>query len=216
MARSDTRYSIYPAPKAVEILGSTSPALNEAVECWAALLTRSIADNSRNFSEWYGPDEWQGFHAMHHWAMLAQALKDIKIDPDFPNPGTLIATAVEDAHRLENLGWKWFHAEHLEGQWDAFDALRDTEIAKFLKKLAELDYSHAWALILTVRWFWQHCDEGCDLEKDHWWEFPFRREWKAKQNTEHGSPFLEQQQAKGRRKVKRNRASKGKTGREEG
>ena len=32
MAPSDTRYSVYPAPKAVEIVGDNAPALNQAIE----------------------------------------------------------------------------------------------------------------------------------------------------------------------------------------
>ena len=54
MARSDTRYSVYPAPKAVEVVGNSSPALNQAIECWATLLTRAIADNARKFWNQYG------------------------------------------------------------------------------------------------------------------------------------------------------------------
>jgi hypothetical protein len=84
MARSDTRYSIYPAPKAVEFVGNTSPALNQAIECWAALLTRAIADNSRKFSHQFQPDAVGETHPLHDWAMLAKALKETRLDPEFP------------------------------------------------------------------------------------------------------------------------------------
>jgi hypothetical protein len=177
MARSDTRYSVYPAPKAIEIIGNSAPALNQAIECWAALLTRAIADNSRRFSKWYGPEPTDLGHALHDWGMLAEALKDLHIDPEFPNPGALLATAIEDAHRLENLGWNWFHAEHLEEKWDEYASLREKEIKELLKKVQELDYPHAWALLLTVRWFWEHNEGGVDLKKDEWWTLAFRRQW---------------------------------------
>lgn len=180
MARSDTRYSIYPTPKAVEIVGISAPALNLAIECWACLLTRAIADNSRKFSKQYQPDEMESGHCLHNWGMLAEALKDVHIDPEFPNPGVLLATAIEDAHRLENLGWNWFHAEHLEGKWDHYEKLREKEINELLKKVQELDYHHAWALILTVQWFWDHNDEGVDMKKDEWWTLAFRRKFQPK------------------------------------
>src|SRR5262249_18167484 len=108
MARSDTRYSIYPAPKAVEIVGSTSPALNQAIECWAAQLVRASGDNSKTFFESYGEDGPFPEHPLHEWGALADALKEIRLDPDFPHPGILLAAAVDDAYRLEDAGYKWF------------------------------------------------------------------------------------------------------------
>jgi hypothetical protein len=203
MARSDTRYSVYPAPKAVEILGSTAPALNLAIECWATLLTRSIADNSRKFSKPFGLDVTGDYHPLHDWGMLAEALKDLRIDPEFPNPGALLATAIEDTHRLENLGWNWFHAEHLEGKWDQYESLREKEIKELLKKVQELDYPHAWALLLTVRWFWQHREEGVDIIKDEWWTLAFRRQWHQKHSGDKHRVATTDQQTKGTRRSRK-------------
>jgi hypothetical protein len=185
MARSDTRYSIYPAPKAVELLGDTAPALNQAIECWATLVTRSIADNSRKFSKRSGdPADGQ---PLDEWGMLAEGLKEVRVDAEFPNPGALLATAVEDAHRVQNIGWNWFDAEHLQGHWDEYDSLREKVIKELIKKVQELDYSHAWALLLTVRWFWQLSAEGADIKNSEWWTLEFRRTWKEKQARKHGS-----------------------------
>src|SRR5438270_472210 len=93
MARSDTRYSVYPAPKAIEVVGNSAPALNQAIECWAALLARAMADNSRRFgqAEDYQirrllGQEWQ----MNEWSLLAEAIKGVRFDPEFTNPGALL------------------------------------------------------------------------------------------------------------------------------
>jgi hypothetical protein len=161
----------------VEVIGNSAPALNQAIECWAALLTRAIADNSRTFSKQYEDQVGREVHSLHDWGLLAEALKQLQIDPDFPNPGALLATAIEDAHRLENLGCNWFHADYLEGKWDQYESLREKVIKAFLKKVQELDYAHAWALLLTVRWFWEHSDEGVDMTKDEWWTLRFRGKW---------------------------------------
>lgn len=179
MARSDKRYMVYPAPKAIEVVGNSAPELNQAIECWAALLIRATADNSRKFSVQF--DIEYDFYPLHEWGMLAEALKDVHLDPEFPNPAAILATAAEDAHRLENLGWKWFDAEHLQGKPDQYESLQNKHINEFIKKVQELDYPHAWALLLTVRWFWQHQNEGVDIAKDQWWTPAFRRQWKPKQ-----------------------------------
>jgi hypothetical protein len=47
MARSDKRYSIYPSPKAIQVLGASSPSLNQAIECWAGVVARATAENDR-------------------------------------------------------------------------------------------------------------------------------------------------------------------------
>src|SRR5262249_48968706 len=108
MARSDTRYSVYPSPKAVEVVGNAAPALNQAIECWAAVLTRATADNHRKFCE-ADPVDMHFLklsYAMNEWSLIAQSIKGMRFDPEFANPGQVLATAVEDAHRLDYLGSK--------------------------------------------------------------------------------------------------------------
>src|SRR5262249_54268030 len=114
MARSDTRYSIYPAPKAVEILGSTSSALNQAIECWAALLVRAMADNAKEFwnaESTHLTGQMEDAYALKEWCVLADTLKEMQFDPEFAKPGELLATAVEDANRLEGIGARWVSME---------------------------------------------------------------------------------------------------------
>jgi hypothetical protein len=181
MARSDTRYSVYPAPKATEILGDTAPALNQAIECWAAVMMRAIADNARRFSRADSPGLFGAMgKELDEWGFLAEALKDVQIDPDFPNPGAILAAAVEDANRLEGLLQKWFFADHLEGKWERYDELYEREAVTVADRVRNLDYAHAWALVLAIRWFWQHTEEGIDIKKDAWWSLSFRRSWRPK------------------------------------
>src|SRR5262249_50776638 len=131
-----------------------------------------------------------------------KALKETRLDPEFPHPGALLASAVEDAHRLENLGREWFDAEYLQGKWNEYDALREKEVAKLIKKLQELEYPHAWALHLTVRWFWERQEEGINIEKDEWWTLAFRRQWYQKNSGNKQNSAKENQHVHSKR-VKR-------------
>jgi hypothetical protein len=174
MARSDTRYSVYPAPKAIEVVGNSAPALNQAIECWAALLARAMADNARTFSESYSQFVVGTVyeHCLHEWALVANVFREVRFDPEFANPSELLATAVEDAHRLENVGAEWFASDR---DWERKDV--DAAVTKLGEKLRRLDYPHAWAVILGVQWFWEHHEEGIDIKKDPWWTLAFRRQW---------------------------------------
>jgi hypothetical protein len=191
MARSDTRYSIYPAPKAVEIVGNSAPALNQAIECWAALLARATADNAKTFywneqgvSVGHLTGKWEDMHALAPWGVLTEALKDIRFDPEFANPGELLATAVEDAHRMGDVAQKWF-SSGLEPEEYARGL--EFKVKELVEKLRNLDYAHGWALIVTIQWYWEHQHEGIDIKKDQWWTLAFRRQWK--QAAWHITPY---------------------------
>jgi len=182
MARSDTRYSIYPAPKAVEVVGSSARALNQAIECWAALLARATADNAKTFywneagaSAGHITGKWEDFHLLNPWGVLAETLKAMQFDPEFSNPGELLATAVEDADRLEDAAEKWFSSE-FDGE-DYAGGLKFV-VEELVKKLRSLSYAHAWAVIAAVQWYWEHHHEGVDIKKDQWWTLAFRRNWR--------------------------------------
>jgi hypothetical protein len=203
MARSDTRYSIYPAPKAVEILGSTSPALNQAIECWAALLSRAMGDNNKTFwnvESTHVTGREEHMYALLEWSVLAKALKNKRFDPDFGNPGDLLATSVEDAHRVENLAYDYFSMDLPPEEYSSLKLLEEL-VGKLVKKLRNLDYAHAWAVILAVQWFWEHHDEGIDIEKDEWWRLTFRRQWNEKHfGNKRGTPTSDQQNTRKLRK----------------
>ena len=201
MARSDTRYSIYPAPRAVEIVGNTSPALNQAIECWAALLARALADNGKTFFQGEILDLSPGMDdpvGVQEWSLLADVLKEKRIEPDFANPCDLLATAIEDAHRLEAVGHKGF-------VWGSFDASTptldvDARIDKLVQKLRKLDYAHAWAVIVAVQWFWEHHEEGIDIKNDAWWTLSFHREWRQKHSgNKHTAAITKRQRNRKRR-----------------
>jgi hypothetical protein len=114
---------------------------------------------------------------------MADTFKEMRFDPEFANPGQLLATAVEDANRLDDIGAKWFSMELLPEAHSEIE-LTDKCVVKLAKKLGELDYAHAWAVILAIRWFWEHCHEGIDLKKDTWWTAAYRRHRKPHQVPE--------------------------------
>lgn len=209
MARSDNRYSIYPAPKAVEVVGNTSPALNQAIECWAALLVRAMADNTERICPWYlGDSDFSPDcqHILYEWCVLAEALQGKRFDPDFANPGDLLTAAVEDARRLEHVGDRWFRSE-FDGEMHA--AGYKSCFRELVEKLHKLDYAHAWAVIVAVQWFWEHQEQGIDLGKDPWWTLKFRSEWHQKRLGTKNTTATKAQKKDGRhRNQKRSPSSK--------
>jgi hypothetical protein len=176
MSSSDARFLVYAASKAVEVVGCSAPALNRALECWAALLTRSTADNCKAFSPAIDDVRAKApCPSLHEWALLAVALKSKHFDPEFADPGAILAAALEDAHRLENAANKYYFRP--TGEYEQKEV--DSAVADLGKKLRDLDYPHAWALIIAVDWFWEHSEET-DIEKDAWWTLSYRRQWYQK------------------------------------
>ncbi len=199
MARSDKRYMVYPAPRAIEIIGSTSPSLNQALECWAALMARAMADNAETFSKSYSETVGDRLfeHGLHDWGLMANVLRNTLVDPDFANPRELLATAVEDTHRLEKVGREWFWSE-CDIEWKEVDAAVQELVEKLRSK--DFDYVHAWALIGAVQWFWEHHDKGINIKDDSWWTPAFRRQWNPKQAQKRNSQGDSTDQKQGKRK----------------
>jgi len=174
LARAEKRFAIYPAPRAIEVVGDSLPALNQAIECWAALVARATADNAKNFQERFKGDDLF-YDTFAEWSMLAEVLKGMRFEAEFMNPGGLIASTVEDSHRLEGTGDRWLPLHYdEENRQPEIDEL----VRKLVEKLRNLDYSHAWAMILAVRWYWEHAD-SIDLKAYWWWTLQFRRRSKS-------------------------------------
>ena len=115
---------------------------------------------------------------------------------NFGNPGYLLAAAVEDAHRLENIG-----AQCLDWGGNDSTVIKDKNIdaavAGVVEKLRNLDYVHAWAVIVAVQWFWEHHDEGIDVKDDQWWTPAFRRQWRSKRSeNKDGATATKQREGK--------------------
>jgi hypothetical protein len=178
MDRQTKRYAVYPSKRAVEVLGGSIPALNQAIECWAALLARATARNADafwNFSRFgmtWENERLEDMQGIDEWCLLAELLKEIRVEPEFPNPEELVVTAFEDAHTLEKVGKKWFQSDF---DMDRYAKGLELNVQRLTKKLRSLDYVHTWALITAVQWYWRH-SEGIDFQKDPWWTLTFRRE----------------------------------------
>src|SRR5262245_32372200 len=120
---------------------------------------------------------------LHEWVLIAQALKDLRFDPEFSRPGYLLAAAVEDADKLAYDTFEWYQAEYDSSVTEEKNKERHVAaVRRLVEKLHKLEYTHAWALIIAVQWFWFHKDEGIDIRKDRWWTFEFRREWKQRKS----------------------------------
>jgi hypothetical protein len=169
---------VYPSRRAIEILGGNSPALNQALECWAGQLARAISDNAKKFSQAWEEDFGTVIHIqpLHQWAILAESLKGKKFDSDYPRPGELVAAAVEDAERYESIRVKHslnpFDYGCDEGK-KAADSAWTKDLDALCTELRRLDFVHAWALISTIDWYWANHSK-IDPKKDQWWQLWYR------------------------------------------
>lgn len=142
------KLTVYPGPRALAVLGQSAPMLNQALECWAAVIARASADNSKIFDA-------------AEWKYIADLLNGTLHEPEIGNPGELLASSVEDGAALDGLGEKWFAKT---------PAARVQVLAE---KVRGLDYAHAWAAIVAVQWFWENSDSvSVDAP---WWTLAFRR-----------------------------------------
>jgi len=166
------KITVYPDPRALAVLGASAPALNQALECWANIVARASADNSKDF-------------AAAEWCLLADVCNGTLWEPVVENPAALLAANVADGHQLEGAGYRWFGGE--EGDRDASLARRDAgqprqttraadaAVQALSEKLAALDYAHAWAVLVAVQWFWDHAEHHSDPRQDPWWTLAYRR-----------------------------------------
>jgi hypothetical protein len=138
--------TVYPTARALSVLGTGTPGLNQALECWADLIARASVENAKRFRS----EEWQ---------YLADCANGIRWEPTVANPGKGLAQQASDAHELEGPGSKWL--------------ARSSEVAALAKKLGQLSYVEAWALILAVQSFWDN-HERIDREKEEWWSLVYR------------------------------------------
>ncbi len=110
----------------------------------------------------------------------------MQVDPDFANPGLLVATAVEDAFQLETIRGKWFQSLTDRGPESIrlYPGRKDVQAAvgKLIEKVRGLDYAQAWAVIIAVRWCLEQRDR-IDVENVPWWTLAFRREWNEKHSS---------------------------------
>lgn len=166
------KITVYPDPQALAVLGTSAPQLNQALECWGNIIARASADNSKDL----GAAEW---------AMLADVCNGTLWEPRVDNPAVLLAAEIEDGHRLNGAGYKWFCGEDGElagslerlGLGKPTKEMRDADnrIKALVEKLVAMDYAHSWAVIVAVQWFWDHCELQFDARKDPWWTLAFRR-----------------------------------------
>lgn len=127
---------------------------------------------------------------LHDWGVLAEVLKEAVFDPDYSSPGELLANAVEDGYQMETIpGW-WLFVDDEDARpeylYPGFGVSKKA-ISELVEKLRGLDYVHAWAAIVAVRWYWDHHSQ-LNCEMDHWWTLNFRREWVDKHEKDEPAP----------------------------
>jgi len=133
-------------------VGGGFMAAEQALRCWAELLDQAAADNARTF-------------VRAEWNLLADAnngcspLLTLAGDRDAPRLATTLLWAnAADSMKLDGSDEKW--------------GLRDP--AGFVERLRQLDYTHSWAALVAVQWFWEHSRCAIDHGEDAWWTPEFR------------------------------------------
>lgn len=146
--------------------------VRQALECWANVIARASADNSKDFTA-------------SEWCLIADVCNGTLWEPTVDSPATLLAANVADGHRLDGAGYRWFcddederagSVERLEmGQPTKAMRQADAAVKALVEKLAALDYAHAWAVVVAIQWFWSHAELGFDPRATPWWSLAFRR-----------------------------------------
>jgi hypothetical protein len=137
-----------PFEVAAPLGGYRTVTLTQAIRVAAQLL----GDATVAVSDMFTPAEWQ---------VIAESFQNRAIEPEIPTPGYVLGTYVERAsHRrvfAERLG---------ENPQKALNSL--------IKRLENLSYVHAWAVIIACQFYSQFCTKI--EEGDPWWRLPYRHE----------------------------------------
>jgi hypothetical protein len=135
------------------------PERHGAVPVSAALAryAQHIARASREVEYLLDRDEWN---------LLADVLKGRDTLRDHPGRPLshllLIKAMVEDGHRLDGVGYKWFGNE-----------AGDARVRALVKRLNGLSDLHGDAIAAAVRYYWD-AHERVDRQNDEWWKLAFR------------------------------------------
>lgn len=106
------------------------------------------------------------------WNLIADMLNGCADLWDYsgtPMPSLLLIRAqVEDGHRLDRVGDKWFGEE-----------VGDRRVKELLGKLAKMSTVHGDAILAAARYFWRHAD--IDHSEERWWSVARRTEVKSRE-----------------------------------
>ena len=140
----------------LRVLG-LDPAEAGATQIWAALVRHAdaVGRAGRDLERLLSPEGW---------CLVADVLNGCADLWDLSGTPistlTLIAAEVEDGHRLDGLGDKWFG----EGKGDS-------GVKALLSTLRGLTPAHGEAVLAAVRFFWSRPDLGVE---DKWWKVSAR------------------------------------------
>ena len=114
----------------------------------------------RELNQVFGREEWN---------LMADVLNGCADVWEYsPNPSmyslSLIAAEIEDGHRLDGLGYKWFDENDRKGS--------DAKVKVLLGKLGKLSSLHGDAIMAAIRFFWRHTE--IDHSEARWWTPEFR------------------------------------------
>lgn len=132
--------SVYPTDETLRVLGGNSTnACQPAVNCWAHLLRQETLGLERILE----PDDWRILALSHQEGQL-------KITPDFDNPGVILAEMVEACSRRLGVS---------EAEQEAH-----TKLARYLR---EQGYVRVWAILFALEY---RVAQSIPVEGDAWWE----------------------------------------------
>jgi hypothetical protein len=150
-----TAQSVY-TPKRVGVVlgGFRSSCLGQAVLCWGKVLEQASLAVAGQLK----PGEW---------AFLAEAAagKEFEFDPEWSDPGNQLAQTAERGCSYE-LGLHHLHKDRAKAR-DAAAALA--------KRLRDLEYVHAWAVITALQWRADHSGRAAVAENEEWWTLAHRQ-----------------------------------------
>lgn len=139
--------SVYPPDRTgVTLAGYTSVFFTQAIRCWAKMMEAAAVEMETAFSA-------------AEWNYMAAACQEVvwDFDPERDRPGEAVAERVERGARYEVRS----------------DILDPKKAQTLGKKLRDLDYLHAWAVIWALQWGEKNQDTIG--EADQWWKLAHRQ-----------------------------------------
>lgn len=147
-------------------------AAEAAIECWEIALSRA----AENIAPLFVRAEWNMMADVCNGTMWAYGTSGSR-------PEMLLAASIEDGHRLDGTGYRWFCDEDFPAKKE--QAKVDAKVSSLLQRIRSLTYTEAWAVIQAICFFWQHTE--IDHSASEWWTVSFRRGYRA--NGEVGLPL---------------------------
>lgn len=137
------------------ILGDSEQSIEQALVAWSVHVERG----AKRVCEHLCRNEWNLLAEVHRGITPTFTMQGAWAAS---NPLSMCIANLEDAHIVDEVGFKWLGEDG------------DILVKDLVRKLDNLDPVEGWAVIIAIEFFWQHASEIDHLE-DEWWTVEHRK-----------------------------------------